>query len=325
MRNLQLEAAIWYLFTSMEFFEAAARECDGIVDWQISLATSQLGIKCSPNKELVDKFRKRAGEFRRGAELARLGEYKFVSDIAGWISSDVRNMIEQSPNGWTELARSPEFNGGRISRLSAYAGRIKSALHNALTGAEIFFDPDPDCPERSNDDDGYPGDDIVGWYNDYLGYFNQPSLYAVPDPLPKYVIDRSIVCRTGDEVPWTGVWYPDTGLERHSLTFAIKGLRMQPAFRVIKTKEELRAEGVLTPYTKTVAVATTWHPVIPSGRFAEIDKELRAKAGEPCPKAGIWESIDTGAMRQRSYEAGETMGNLGSAYGITVWRWMADH
>lgn len=273
MRNLRLEAAIWYLFTSPDFFEAAARECEGIVDWQISLAESQSGMKCSPNKEIVDKFRKRAGEFRRGAALARLGDYRFVWDIAGWIDSDVRLMIEQAPNGWTDLARTPEFNGGRISRLAAYARRIESALINALTGADRFFDPDPDCPERSNDDDGYPGDDIVDWYNNDVRYFEQPFGCALPNPLPEYVIDTTIACQTGEEVPWTGVWYPNTGLERHSLTFAIKGLRMQPVYRVVKTTEELRTDDCMFPSPETVAIATAWHPVIPSDRLARTSTD----------------------------------------------------
>jgi hypothetical protein len=266
MRNLQLEAAIWYLFTSKEFFEAAAQECEAVIDWQIYLATSQHGLKCSPNKEVVEKFRKRAHEFRRGAELARLDDYQFVWDTAGWIGSDIRAMIERSPNGWTELAQSPEFNGGTISRLSAFAGRIESALNNALAGAESFFDPDPECPERSNDDDGYPGDDIVGWYDDYVGRYKEPPICTLPDSLPEYMVDMTIACLTGDIVPWTGVWYPSTGLERHSLTFAIKGLRMQPAYRVVKTTEELSADENMFPYPETVAVATTWHPVIPSRR-----------------------------------------------------------
>jgi len=271
MRDLQLEAAIWYLFTSTDFFEAAARECEGIVDWQISVAAAQFGMKCSPNKEIVEKFRKRAGEFRRGAELARLGDYRFVWDIAGWIDSDVRLMIEQAPNGWTELARTPEFNGGRISRLATYAGRIESALVNALTGADRFFDPD--CPERSNDDDGYPGDDIVDWYNNDVRYFEQPFGCALPKLLPEYVIDTTIACQTGEKVPWTGVWYPSTGLERHSLTFAIKGLRMQPVYRVVKTTEELRTDDCMFPSPETVAVATTWHPVIPSDRRARTSTD----------------------------------------------------
>jgi len=98
----------------------------------------------------------------------------------------------------------------------------------------------------------------------------------------EYLIDGSIACQTGDEVPWTGVWYPATGIEKHSLTFAIKGLRMQPAFRVTKTLEERERESDSTMFSfpETVAITTVWHPVIPSGRYLEPSYELFKKAGQ---------------------------------------------
>lgn len=98
---------------------------------------------------------------------------------------------------------------------------------------------------------------------------------------------------------------------------------MQPVYRVIKTSAEVQAEGMLCPIPETVAVATTWHPVVPRSPDPSQQVELWAKAGETCPKAGIWRSTDPGAT-PRSYEAGETMAHAGSAYGLTVWRWEAD-
>ena len=38
MRNLNLEAAIWYLFTSPEFFEKAADDANSTMMWFESLA-----------------------------------------------------------------------------------------------------------------------------------------------------------------------------------------------------------------------------------------------------------------------------------------------
>jgi len=136
------------------------------------------------------------------------------------------------------------------------------------------------------------------------------------------MIDKSIACQTGNEVPWTGVWYPSTGLDNQSLTFAVKGLRMQPAFRIVKTAEEMEAEGQW-PHPQTMALVTTWHPVVPLVRKDEPERELRAQGGEPCPRTGIWQQVDASAT-QRRYAAGETMANLGSAYGYTVWRWISD-
>lgn len=328
MRNLNREAAIWNLFTAPEFYEAAARECEEIMTWFGTLAVAREVADFGRNNQIFDKFKKRASDFRRGAELARLGDYKFIWDFSDCISGDIRGIMEQPLHSWMTEAEYQEFGGVRVSRLLAYARKITTALNNAMVAADKFFEPDPDYPEGSDEDDGFPGDKIVELYEAYCGYFVGLQAPRIPDPLPEYVIDRSVSCRTGDEVPWTGVWYPETGLERQSLAFAIKGLRMQPVFRIVKTVEELERENenedVMIYSPETVALATTWHPVIPSGLQAETDKELRAKAGQACPRAGVWQPVDASAAQQRVYALGETMANLGSAYGITVWRWMAD-
>lgn len=323
MRNLQLEAAIWYLFTSSEFFEDAARECEETMGWFGTLAISRQVANFGRNNQIFDEFKQRARDFRRAAELARFGDYQLAWDTASCISGDARGMLEQPLHSWMTEAEYEELNGVRISRLLAYAGLIESALNNAMTGSESFLDPDLDCPDRGDDDDGFPGEAIVNWYNNYVNWSKGPLFSKLTEPLQVYLVDTSVACHTGDEVPWTGVWYPSTGLEKYSLTFAIKGLRMQPAYRVVKTTEELRTEDYMFPPPETVAIATTWHPVIHTGRQAEMNEELWAKAGACCPKPGIWQPTDPGAT-QRTYQAGEAMANLGSPFGLTVWRWVAD-
>lgn len=325
MRNLNLEAAIWNLFSSIEFFEAAAIECEKTMRWFGTLAISRQTANFGKNNQIYDIFKQRASDFRRGAELAKLGDYKFIWRMSDCIRGDVRGMMEQPLHSWMTDAEFQEFESVRISRLLNYASKITRALNNGMVKGKTFFHPNPDYPERRNDDDGFPENEIVEVYESDINWYKDPLFWKLPDPLPEYVVDRSIACSTGEEVPWTGVWYPSTGLEKHSLTFAIKGLPMQPAFRVVKTEEELQREDpdAFISGPKTVAVATTWHPLIPSGKPAETQDELWAKAGAPCPKTGLWQPTDPGAASRR-YEAGEPMGNLGSAYGLTVWRWMAD-
>ncbi|XYJ10117.1 hypothetical protein ACSUZJ_22540 [Telluria sp. B2] len=323
MRNLHLEAAIWNLFTSTEFYEAAAQECDETLKWFSNLAISKHVVNFGRNNQIADMFKTLARDFRRGAELAKLGDYELIWNTARSVSGDVRGIMEQPLHSWMGEVEYREFSGVRIGRVLAYAGLIENALNNAMVKGKNFFDTNPASRGRRDDDDGFPGEDIVSWYNSYLSWNKGPLFSKLPDLLPEYLIDQSVECKTGEEVPWTGVWYPGTGLEKHSLTFAIKGLRMQPVFRITKTKAELKAEGVMFPYPETVAVATTWHPVVPCGRRPEPDRELWAKAGQPCPKAGIWQPTDPGAA-QRLYEAGEPMLDLKSAYGYTVWRWVSD-
>lgn len=322
MRNLHLEAAIWYRFTSTEFFEAAAKECEDTMKWFGTLAVSRQVANFGRNNQIYDTFKTLARDFHQGAELAKLGDYKLIWDTARCVRGDVRGMMDQPLHSWMTAAEYQEFEKVRVGRLRAYAGRINSGLHNAIVGAESYLHPNPRFPERSNDDDGFPGDEIVEWYNEYLDTFTAPFFWKLPEPLPTYVVNRSIQCHTGDEVPWTGVWYPSTGLEHHSLTFAIKGMRMQAAYRVTKTTEELEAEGVLLASPETVAFATTWYPVEPKS-VQETNEELWAKEGQSCPKTGVWQPTDPGAA-QRTYQVGETMASLGSAFGLTVWRWVAD-
>lgn len=322
MRNFDLEAAIWYRFTSNEFFEAAATECEESMTWFGRLAISRQAANLGRNHQIYDTFKTLASDFRRGAELARLGDYKLIWDTARCVRGDIRGMMDQPLHSWMTVAEYEEFEKVRIGRLRAYAGRINCALHNAMVGAQSYLNPNPRFPERSNDDDGFPGDEIVEWYNEFLDRFDEPFFWKLPDQLPIYVVNRSVQCHTGDEVPWTGVWYPSTGLEKHSLTFAIQGMRMQAAYRVTKTTQELQAEGLVLATPETVAVPALWYPVELSSPQTS-DNELWSKEGEPCPKAGVWQPTDPGAA-QRTYKVGEPMVSLGSAFGLTVWRWVAD-
>ncbi|RYE73463.1 MAG: hypothetical protein EOO81_00385 [Oxalobacteraceae bacterium] len=323
MRNLHLEAAIWNLFSSVEFFVMAAKECESMAEWFGTSATSRQVESFGRNGQVYETLKKRADDFIRGAKLAELGDYKLVWDISDSIRGDIRGIMDQPMRSWMSDAEYQEFSGVKTGRLLSFASQITHALNNAMVGADSFFNPDPDYPERSNDDDGFPDDEIADIYKSKMDWYKGQLNWPLPDPLPEYLIDKSVACKTGDEVPWTGVWYPATGLERHSLTFAIKGLRMQPVYHVVKTKEEVRAEDDWLPSPQTVAVATTWHPLIPSGQPALTHEELRSKAGEPCPKAGVWQPMEPGATPRR-YAVGETMADLKSAYGITVWQWIAD-
>ncbi len=323
MRDVNLEAAIWNLFSSIEFFEATSIECQNIMDWFGALAVSRGVPDFGRNNQIYDKFKERARDFSRGAELATLGDYKFIWEISDCVRGDVRGMLDQPLHSWMSKAEYEEFTGPRISKLLSFSSHIKHVLNNAIVGADSFFDPDPEWQEGRNYDGGFPDEQIVKWYKSELDWYKGQSRCNLSDPLPEYAIDKSVPCKTGDEVPWTGVWYPATGLERHSLTFAIKGLRMQPVYRVIKTSEELRVSPYQTPPPQTLAVATIWHPLIPTVRPIVPNEDLYAKAGQPCPKAGIWQPMEPGAPK-RSYALGETMADLKSAYGITVWRWMAD-
>ncbi len=64
-----------------------------------------------------------------------------------------------------------------------------------------------------------------------------------------------------------------------------------------------------------------------NGEFEDIDdslmddatQPLRSKAGEPCPKAGIWLAFDEKGTK-RIYKVGEIFGQLHTPYGFTLWQ-----
>lgn len=323
MRSLQLESAIWNLFTSRDFFNFAAHECEATMNWFGSLAISKNASNLGRNNQIFEKLKQRASEFRRGADLAALGDYRLIWDAAGAAIGDVRGILEQPLRSWMTNDEYQEFSEVRIGRIITISESISRALNNAMVGAEIFYSPDPDDPESINNDDGFSGSDIVEWYEDFIGTQGENFLFPIPNPLPDYFVDTSLGCKTGDEVPQTGIWYPVTGLEHYSLTFAIKGARMQPVYQIIKTTEELSTPEWMFPPPETVAIPTVWHPIAVVDRIVKSDDELWAKAGQACPKAGIWQPTDPGAQA-RTYNAGEKMLSLGSAHGLTVWRWLAD-
>lgn len=56
----------------------------------------------------------------------------------------------------------------------------------------------------------------------------------------------------------------------------------------------------------------------PAGIAAASPNEVRAKAGDPCPKSGSWTSL-TVPSQTVQYELGEVMRDVQSPYGHTVW------
>ena len=323
MDNMHIKAAIWSLLTSEEFYKAAAQECEDTMRWFGNLAIREGVSNFGRNNQIYDTLKRRAQDFRRGAELAKHDDYSLIWETANSIRGDARGFIEQPLHSWMSEDEYKEFDHVRISRMMLYAGLIGRALNNAMTGAVSFFNPPPECPERVDDDDGFPDNNILERYRSYEDALQGLVTCKIPDPIPKYVIDTSISCHTGEEVPWTGVWSPGQGIKNCGLTFAIKGTRMQPAYQVTKTAAQVEAEGVNWPYPETVALPATWHPVVRQSQHAETTTDLWSKAGQLCPKAGLWETTDPGAAK-RMYQAGEPMLSLNSAYGITVWRWVAD-
>lgn len=153
-----------------------------------------------------------------------------------------------------------------------------------------------------------------------------------PSQRPEYAADTSVICKTGEIVPWTGVWVPVTGMGTAALAFARQGVQvMQPAYELAREF----AEGEYLEASKVVD--TAWHPVKPTGRMIPLPplagtgaaggagstppaSTARCESGQPCPQSGFW-STPARQNSRRRFMAGELMPAVGGDYGATIWQW----
>ena len=94
---------------------------------------------------------------------------------------------------------------------------------------------------------------------------SEDAVYAPrPTEIPEYAADTSVSCKTGQIVPWTGVWVPADGMGKAALVFARQGLQiMQPAYHFIRKDEDTGDE-------EYDLVEATFHPVRPTGRMVPL-------------------------------------------------------
>lgn len=74
-------------------------------------------------------------------------------------------------------------------------------------------------------------------------------------------------------------------------------------------------------YTGPIEWPTNWKDEVLGSRGAALAgaNAMRVKAGDPVPSSGLWQAIDPRATQQRAV-AGDTLPDLGSAYGTTIWQ-----
>ena len=78
-------------------------------------------------------------------------------------------------------------------------------------------------------------------------------------------------------------------------------------------------------YTGTIVWPASWREELlgPTGSSLAAFQGLRVRAGDPVSLPGLWQSVDTAAQQQR-VNAGDTLPDLSSAYGTTIWQRVGD-
>jgi hypothetical protein len=207
---------------------------------------------------------------------------------------------------------------------SSHCRLLEAVVMSVRFSSAGYKDGSKDWHVCMPEDEGPPSNGILLYYEDPVY-----SVIGRPTHIPEYATDRSVVCKTGEIVPWTGVWVPVTGMGTAALAFARQGLQiMQPAY-------ELAREFAAAEYLEaTKQVDTAWHPVKPTGLMVPLPPAgssggaaddptaypRRVEAGQPCPREGWWTTPAKSDSR-RHFKHGEAMPTFTTDYGSTIWQW----
>lgn len=170
-----------------------------------------------------------------------------------------------------------------------------------------------------------------------------PNLGDVPTPT-ETTID------SGKEVPLDGIWEPEwrDPSKKQNRVVGIRSLftPVEPSDLQKGCMNYLIAGTIAPPYqdsSRDPVMPVRWRLIWQDTRYRDgtiPDEEadylaptsampshhaeegaLRVKAGQPCPRAGTWESLDAKGVK-RTYKEGDIMADLGSAYGFTLWQFI---
>ena len=136
-----------------------------------------------------------------------------------------------------------------------------------------------------------------------------------PPQWPTYRLNPSIKVITGKAVPKTGCYLPE--IDDSCAAFMIAGEEAWPANVGYDETTMQNISEDPTTWTLIERVSDTGVPSTPSLTDAV---RLRCAANHPCPKEGWW-FTPAKADSRRHFKQGETMPDLGSAWGSTIWQW----
>jgi hypothetical protein len=318
-RHLSQEAHLWYTITSPDYIAASKDKLQVAFDFLHERVLKHPFISgYSPVPHWGGVMEDLLGRFDNALALLKQGEFGPMQDWASRLS-DIPRGFDESNMEWLSQPDQVQFK----AMLDETYG-ICSDFLISMAMSQRYSDPDyvggsgewgQDIPE----DVGIAGSNIA------LNY--EEAIFPVlPDQIPEYAADTSVSCKTGDIVPWTGVWVPSTGMGTAALAFARQGVQiMQPAYEIASVDED--------GYASFNLMDCIWHPVKPTGRVVEhpllatlrheaTGARGRCEAGHRCPREGWWFTPAAQDSR-RVFKLGEVMPSVKADYGQTIWQWDA--
>ncbi|MEK8032528.1 hypothetical protein AACH06_17030 [Ideonella sp. DXS29W] len=322
-RDLSREANLWYTITSAEYLDHAQRLLQEAHDlFMRALSRAPNAADYAPVPVWGQAIKDLLIQYPHARRMLAAGDYSGMIAFEGGLGRIPRGIAEGNIS-WMGL------NANAFMEIIDAAASIADTFWRAVTMSKMYGDSAyrsgssqwrVDLPR----DMGIPSNEILRYYEE--------SVYKTigrPKEIPEYVADRTKICRTGDLVPWTGVWVPGAGMGTAALVFARQGLQvMQPAYEVALLSDD--GEDI----DEFQLNETQWHPVVQSGRLmplppaeekADTDWNhaggaARCEALRPCPREGWWVTPAKADSRRR-FQLGELMPEVGGDYGATIWQW----
>ena len=130
-----------------------------------------------------------------------------------------------------------------------------------------------------------------------------------------YRLNTSVKVTTGQVVLTTGCYLPE--IDDSCAAFMIAGEEAAEACVGFDPNTMQYVSRDPTTWTLIERVSDTGVPSTPSLTDAV---RLRCEANHPCPKEGWW-FTPAKADSRRHFKQGDTMPDLGSAWGSTIWQW----
>ncbi len=317
LRNLSQEAHLWYTISSPDYIAQAEAKLQEAADlMQAQVEAHPFIADYAPVSHWAGVIEDLLDRFDNALETLKQGNFDPMERWAGRMQ-DIPRGFKESNMAWMSE------QGHFMSLLNEIFGIcdefLASVAMSNMYSSDGYKDRSADWHHEVPEDMGIEGNNIARNHEEYIF----PTL---PDKIPEYAPDTSVSCKTGDIVPWTGVWVPSTGMGTASLAFARRNLQiMQPAYEIGSRDED--------GYASFNLVDCIWHPVKPTGSMIEhpVLAQLkhdaatargRCESGERCPREGWWFTPAAQDSR-RFFKLGEVMPKLSTDYGQTIWQWDA--
>jgi len=306
-RNLSREAHLWYTITSPEYMDRARDHLQAACDRFIASAKRHAFIAdYAPVPYWGGKMEYLLQTYANARAMLVQGNFSEMIAFGGGLE-DIPRGLQEGNSAWMGDDVNPFWD----SLDAAYS--ICSNFGFAVTMSIRYSSDDyktgtADLHYENPVDAGIVGNSILLYEN--TAYPTRPT------EIPEYAADKSVSCKTGQIVPWMGVWVPADGMGKAALVFARQGLQiMQPAYHLIREDEDTGEE-------EYELVDCIFHPVRPTGRTVPLPA-ASVPAGQACPEAGFWFTPAQTDSR-RYFKAGEIMPAVKSDWGVVHWQWDED-